>query len=104
MPHTRYAPIVRGVELEHSLFVVVAQHGVRETEHARRFAAAGRTRNDQIWQVTVARNDFQPIDRLGVADNVVEQLCVCASQDSLEKHQNKLGSLLACGLYFSTHG
>lgn len=71
--HDIDATIVRGVQLEHGLFVHVgAQQLPRQTQYGRGLARAWRTRYDEIGQVALFAEHFKPIDGLLVAHNVLQ--------------------------------
>ena len=70
--HNVDAALVRRVQLQHALAVLVAQQRARQSQHARGLAAAGRAGKNQVRHVPLARKHKHAAQRLAVAHHVLQ--------------------------------
>ncbi len=68
----KHTSLIASIQLQHRLFVCVAEHLTGKTEDRRRLANARHAGDDDVWQVAILCDDLQSFDGFRVADDVVE--------------------------------
>lgn len=73
IPHHVDASLIAGIQLQDGLLARIAQQLPRQTHNGRGLSDARHARDDDMRHVAVFGDDLEPLDGLGVADNVVEE-------------------------------
>lgn len=73
VPHNIDAALVTGIELQDGLLVRISQQLAGQAQDGCRFANARHARDDNVRHVSIFGNDFEALDRFGVAYDIVEE-------------------------------